>query len=521
MQTRALILRFVWAILAILLGAAPRAAWAYECQKCPKRDLAVFAIGAPPLKQDDMLSYGDWITMHLVTDGVFEKLFNEDPSKRCLTFIEAQMAAQGASAGSQYQSGMGHFAAPAGAIGGADYIITGSIASPQMSSQYIITISLQAAESREEVAGVSGVYDFSKSGSDNGRALAQGLMPLMEKIRAFEKRKRNEVPAVAIDVDNGLTILPTRRVIKTHETVKIKYRLRDCDDEPLKSRIFAPFATLGHLDVRQPPHTDGNGELELEFTAGDKTGMAQLRGEFQYVQPFGREDTGGGDASIRIVDRTLWASVDISQEKHRRLDEPGGHTIKKENSNGSTVFSVYMYFEPKPFRVYYADTRLVPVRFKHRLAGFMSNQFAHNASGNSYEGVRGYPGMSREITASYTEMVQLDGIELVEPDDDYVTYEVDPDSGSITRVDLPRVQARYTVFIKRNCEKVDHEKGTREDCGDQWNERKVFSTQAPAEDECQEIAAIGPTTVGGGCRPTYSGKYEKRMGNYNWAFHRE
>jgi len=508
-------------ILVIFLGLALGPVWAYECQKCPKRDLAVFAIGAPPLKQDAMLSYGDWYPMHLVTDGVYDVLFNEDPSKGCLTFIEAQMAAQGVSAGSRYQSGMGHFAAPAGAIGGADYIITGSIAIPQMGSQYIISISLQAAESREEVASVSGAYDFSKGGGDNGRALARGLMPLMEKIRDFEKRKRSEVPAVAIDVDNGLTIQPARRVIKTHETVKIKYRLQDCDGEPLKGRILAPFATLGHLDVHQPPQTDGNGELELEFTARGKTGMARLRGEFQYVQPFGREDTGGGEAGIRIVDHSLWASVDISQEKHRRLDEPGGHTIKKESSNGSTAFSVYMFFEPKPFRVYYADTRLVPVRFKHRLAGFMPNQFVHNASGNSYEGVRGYPGMSREITASYTEMVQLDGIELVQQDDDYVTYEVDPDSGSITRMDLPRLEARYTVFLNRTCEKVDHDKHSRQDCSDKWSEHKTFSTQMPAESECEEIAGIGPHSVGGGCRKTYSGQYEKRTVNFAWEFHRE
>ena len=511
----------VMIILVMMLCSWTGSLLAYECQKCPKRSMAVFAIATPPVDRDATLSYGDWLTMHMVTDGIYGVLFNEDPSKACLLVVEAQMAAQGESAGSQYQWGFGHFAAPAGSIAEADYIITGHIAIPQMGSQYIITIRLETAESREEVASVSGAYDFSKDGYTNGASLARRLMPVMEKIREFEKRKRRDVPAVAIDVDNGLTIQPARRVIKTNETVKIRYRLRDCDDEPLKGRIFAPFATLGYLDIRQPPQTDENGELELEFTAREKTGVARLSGEFQYIQPFGRQDTGGGDASIRIVDHSLWASVDISQEKHRRLDEPGGHTIKKESSDGNTAFSVYMYFEPKPIRVYYADTRPVPVRFKHRLAGFMPNQFVHNASGSSYEGVRGYPGMSREITASFTEMVQLDGLELVQADDDYVTFEVDPDSGSITRVDLPRVQARYTVYFNRNCEKVDHDKGTREDCGDKWNEHKTFSTQAPGGDDCQEIAGTGPTMVAGGCRTSYSGQYEKRTANYAWEFHRD
>ncbi|MGD9369637.1 MAG: hypothetical protein PVH87_28255 [Desulfobacteraceae bacterium] len=63
--------------------------------------------------------------------------------------------------------------------------------------------------------------------------------------------------------------------IKPHETVKIKYRLQDCDGDPLRGRLFAPFATLGHLNVTRAPQTDDNGELDLEFIAGNKSGTAQ------------------------------------------------------------------------------------------------------------------------------------------------------------------------------------------------------------------------------------------------------
>ncbi len=507
--------------LAIVAAAMPGSALAWECRRCPSRDLAIFGIAVPDPLGDATLGYADWLSMHLVSGGVLDALFNEDPSRECLNVVEAQMAAQGGSAAGQFQHGMGDFPAPTGSVGGTDYMLTGSIGIPQLGRDYVLTLNLETAESRDTVATVSAPYDIALSGGANGHRLARQLMPLMETIRDFERRKRDQVPAVAIDVDDGVTIEPAHRVIKTHERVTVRYRLTDCDDTPLERRIIAPFATLGRLMVDQVPQTDANGQLELDFTAGANTGEVKLRAEFQYVQPFGREDTGGGDATLTIVDHSLWARVSVANERHRNLDEDDGRKVEKSSSNGSDALAVYMYFEPKPFRVYYADASLTPVRFKHRLAGFMHDRFVHHAAGSSYDGVRGYPGMDREITASYTEMAQLDGIELVQQDDDYVTYELDPDTGSITRVDLPRMQANYTVYFNRTCEKVDHYRGTREDCSSKWKETRRTSTQAPAEEACDAIALIGPTMVSGRCRVPIAGKYDRRQIDYEWEFHRE
>lgn len=513
-------LSFVFAIF-ILLFILPQTGAAYECQKCPKRDIAVFGISVPPIENDALLNYGDWVPMHLVGGGLLNALFNEDPSRDCLNFVEAQMAAQGIGSGSSYQHGPGGFPAPAGAIGGADYIIAGQIAVPLLGREYMITVNLEAAESREVVATASGKYDFSIGGGANGKAMARQLMPLMEKIRDFEKRKRDEVPAVAIDVDDGITIEPARHFIKTGQTVKVKYRLEDCDGEPLKGLIFAPFATLGHLEVKEAPQTDDNGELELEFIAGDQSGTAQLRAEFQYVQPFGREDTGGGVGKLQIVNHSLWASFKVHHERHFNQDEEEGRSIKKNNSHGSRSFSVYMYFDPKPFRVYYAKDRMIPIRFKHRLAGFFPGQFVHNASGSNYEALKSYQGLEWSITASYSEMAQGGPLELGQKEIDFVTYEIDPKSGVITKVDLPRLKSEYRIIINRSCEKVNYEKHTREDCGDKWDTKGSISTGLPAEKECEEPAAIGPTMISGMCRIPYEGKYEQRTSTYEWEFHRE
>lgn len=512
-------------VTVIHLFVALQAPAAYECQQCPKRDIAVFGIAVPPVEQDGMLSYADWMPMHLAGGGVLNALFNEDPSRECLNFVDAQSAAGGMGTGGSYQHGMGGFPAPAGAVGNADYIITGQIAVPLLGDKYMLRITLEAAGSREVVAAAGGEYDFSKGGADNGKAMARQLMPLMEKIRDFEKSKRNEVPAMAIDVDEGFTIEPARHFIKPHETVKIKYRLQDCDGEPLRGRIFAPFATLGHLNVTQAPQTDDNGELELEFTAGSKSGTAQLRAEFQYVLPFGREDSGGGAGKLQIVDHALWARVKVHHERHRNEDREDnyGKKIIKKNSHGSRTFSVYMYFEPKPFDVSYAKDRAtpVPVRFNHRLAGFVPGQFVHYASGSSYEAIKGYPGLEESTTLSFSETAQAGPVALRQEEIDYVTYEIDPKTKAITRVDLPAFESKYTVIWSRTCEKIDYEDKTRSDCSSTRRINKTITADIPALKGCEEIAAASPAMVGGNCENAHSDEYGRQKSTYEWEFHRE
>ena len=419
--------------------------------------------------------------MHLASGGVYEALFEDDPSKSCLNFIEAQMAVEGSDAGHAFQYGMAGMAAPEGSITHADYIVTGSIAIPLLERDYFITLSVQAADSREVVATATEPYDASMDWHDNGERIARQFMPLMEKIRDFERRKRRESPAVAIYMnEEGLTVTPDRDFIKTHDTVKVTYRLVDCDGQPLKVRIFAPFATLGRLDVKPPPQTDDNGELELEFIAGGKTGTALLTAEFPYVLPFGRENTGGGEGRIRIVDHALWASVKVFHEGHVNQDEEEDGHIEKQSNHNSRAFSVYMYFEDKPFRVYYAEGSLTPIRFKHRLAGIVPGRFNYTNSGSSYEARRSIAGLDWEIKASYANMTQSGPIGLYQEDADYLTYEIDPQSKKVTRVTLPVIDMHYTVTHNRTCQKKDYYRNTTSDCSDTWHTEETISTTMPA-----------------------------------------
>jgi hypothetical protein len=118
-------------------------------------------------------------------------------------------------------------------------------------------------------------------------------------------------------------------------------------------------------------------------------------------------------------------------------------------------------------------------------------------------------------------MAQAGPIELHQKEIDYVTFEIDPETRAITRVDLPPFKSEYDIIYNRRCEKIDNDKHTRQDCSSTGHRSGTFSTQLPTDEEREEIAATGPTMVSGKCRTPHSGKYEQRTSDYEWEFHRE
>jgi hypothetical protein len=125
------------------------------------------------------------------------------------------------------------------------------------------------------------------------------------------------------------------------------------------------------------------------------------------------------------------------------------------------------------------------------------------------------------ITSSYSEMAEAGPLELYQKEIDFVTYEIDPKSGVITKVDLSPIKSEYRIIGNRSCEKFNYEKHTREDCSNKWDTKGTFTTHMPASEECEEPALIGPTMVSGQCRTFHEDEYGRRTSNYEWEFHRE
>ena len=68
--------------ITILINSNQTKSQGWECQECPKRDLAFFQFDiwqktAPP--PGSGLDQADWLQMLMVADGVLHGLFNNDP----------------------------------------------------------------------------------------------------------------------------------------------------------------------------------------------------------------------------------------------------------------------------------------------------------------------------------------------------------------------------------------------------------------------------------------------------------
>ncbi len=66
----------------------------WECQDCPKRDLAFFDLDIwqrEPPEPGSGLDQADWLEMFMVAGGILDALFNEDPSNDCINCYDGQM----------------------------------------------------------------------------------------------------------------------------------------------------------------------------------------------------------------------------------------------------------------------------------------------------------------------------------------------------------------------------------------------------------------------------------------------
>ncbi len=96
---------------------------------------------------------------------------------------------------------------------------------------------VETNETAERVVEASANYDFSISGAQNGLNLAEQLMPLMQHIRNFEKRKRDEDPEIIVSAigEGSINELKLEKEkLKGGETTKAEIKIIDCDGVPTK-----------------------------------------------------------------------------------------------------------------------------------------------------------------------------------------------------------------------------------------------------------------------------------------------
>ncbi len=332
----------------------------WECEDCPKRDIGLFDLDVwveNPLETDSSI-FGRkknqyWVELFMVAGGIHNALFDDDPSKECLNYYDGQLAMLSGYDEQNYQYGnnQASLPPPAGTMDEVDYWITGVIADQESDGLTIIKVYVQASGTGETVVEAVDYFDYSVSGLENGRKVAQQLLPLMGKIRDFEKKKRDEIDIVAIDPDGkGATmeLKPEKEKIKPSEMVNVKVKLIDCDGVPLKNMKVRLTSHGGSLKPKEVV-TDGTGIAKASFTAGTNPGKFAQPFEFDFNFPYTFEiNTSGDEGYITIEPMKYDATITISKKQKRILqtsqeDSKTGEVYKRKiNESIEASATIYL-----------------------------------------------------------------------------------------------------------------------------------------------------------------------------------
>jgi len=332
-------------LVILILMAHPVFSQGWECQDCPKRNAGLFDLDVRvenPIKDSPTYSgnrqYQDWVEFFMIAGGVHQVLFNEDPSKDCLYYYDGQMTMMVAADENNYTHGNNtpSLPGPAGSMSNIDYLITGSVSGEMYGNSTIITVIVQAAGTGETVARAVGPYNYSVSGIDNGKNLAHQLVPLMEKIREFEKKKRDEVDMVAIGPDGKgatLKLTPYNKKVKEGESVNFSVELIDCDGVPIKDKEVRLTPDGGRFDPDKIT-TDSDGKATTEFTAENTPGEFLQGFEFDFIFPYSNDkNTSGGDADITIEPLEYDARINVKKTYDKLLQTSDENTKDEQVNN--------------------------------------------------------------------------------------------------------------------------------------------------------------------------------------------
>lgn len=327
-------------VTLLLLGLIyPAFSQGWECEECPERDIGLFDLDVwieNPAKSDSTdignKKYKDWVQLFMVAGGIHNTLFNNDPSKECLNYYDGQMTVISTIEDfdeQNYQHGNNtpSLPPPAGTVDAVDYWITGVIANQKSDGATIIKVYVNASGTGETAVEAIALYDYSISGIQNGENVAQQLLPLMEKIRDFEKKKREEEDQIAIGPYEGATLklTPEKKEVEVGKTVNVTIELLDCDDVPLKNMNVVlssevSMSSRGGTFSPEEVTTDDTGRAKSKFKANNEPGTFAQPFEFDFRFPFSDKfNTAGDEGFITIKPADYEARITVTKNFNRVL----------------------------------------------------------------------------------------------------------------------------------------------------------------------------------------------------------
>ena len=319
--------------LTLTTGMTPARA---QCDdKCPPISVTVYDFDATslqpastPITDEGM----DFMELYFASGGFYNSAFTTDPKHGCLQLFDATFTPKNHTA---HVGDAFHPLLP-GADGGAatDYLVSGKITGRR--GAYTLAVSVLDSKTQESVAETTVAFANAGDALDAGGKAEAQLAPLVDKIRAFQKHKRDTDTTTAISA--RFTITPAKSEIKIGERTTVKLVLTDCDGTVLKDRkvtlSMSGPATVSPAQVT----TNDQGEAQVTVTGGGKAGPATIIAKYPYTSVTHHESSAiNGWAPLQIGDAPsgLWeVRVNVSQhfENPRRSNDPGFKETTMVNS---------------------------------------------------------------------------------------------------------------------------------------------------------------------------------------------
>ena len=216
-------------------------------------------------------------------------------------------------------------------IEGGDYAIVGKVFGAANGSGYTLLVAMQDATTRESVVrNISVDFTDPYKITDVARSAAAQFAPIIDKIRDFQKKKRDESNDTAIKAE--IKVTPSKQKMNFGEQQSVEVFAHDCDgdDHPLKNRkltLKSDNGTFSPAEVTTGP----DGKAKTTFTA-QKKGLGKLVSTYAYTDVTHKQKTAEGDASLQIGDPPsgVW-EVDIDVEETIHDD------THQKKSDGATV----------------------------------------------------------------------------------------------------------------------------------------------------------------------------------------
>lgn len=270
-----------FALLTAVVSLVPFSqAQGSACGNCPKPDIAIYdahnTVPAPadPAKAP-LEEINRWVRLSTADGGMRDQLVNGDPSHACYRQLDAiAINAKQTDDPGRWKL-PGGFAyetlPPAGAIQGIQFLVHGLVEGTEGNYQY--TAILESATTREEIARATATFATANEAEDAARLAAQGLSPLMGKIREWQRKKREQT-GKSICWKTEAT--PKQTKIEVGKTTEIDLLAYDCDgargEKPLKGATLSFVNLKGGVIEPAKVVTDEKGRAKVTFKAARNPG---------------------------------------------------------------------------------------------------------------------------------------------------------------------------------------------------------------------------------------------------------